>query len=468
MRPRVWVPLLIIVLVVGGLLVVRAGARPAQPEERTATVERGPIEVFVTGTGKVEPAAQASLAFRISGTLGAVNVAVGDSVLSGESLAALDPASLDANLLGAEADLIATRQALDELLKGASAQQLAQAESAVAQAQDALHDAQYRWSVQQEGNRASSTTVRGAEARLVLAEEELEQAKANYDQFSGRPKDDPVRALALTKLAAAQNDRDSALRNLNWYTGHPTEIQQAILDANVAVAEANLTQAVEDLQELQSGPDPDEIQKAEARVRSAQAVVDQSKLVAPIDGTVMSTNHTVGDSLSPGEVEIVIADLSALHIDTTIDELDIAQVARGQRVDVTLDALPELELQGRVVSIDLSPQPATGSTQYPVRVVLDSENQQVRVGMTAALSISVAHEEAAVLVPNWALQFDADTGEVYVTVHQGIGRQRRVVELGLRNEALSEVLSGLEAGQVVGVTIDQSPRGPAGGFFGGG
>jgi len=57
---------------------------------------------------------------------------------------------------------------------------------------------------------------------------------------------------------------------------------------------------------------------------------------------------------------------------------------------------------------------------------------------------------------------------VYVTVHQGITRQRQVVELGLRNEAFSQVLSGLEAGQEVGVTIDQSPSRPGGGFFGGG
>lgn len=468
MRRRLWLPLLIVTLAVAGLLVVRAGAQTDQPQERTATVERGPIELFVTGTGKVEPSAQANLFFQVRGTLGELNVRVGQRVRAGQVLASLDPASLDANLLGAEADLIAAQNVLQDLLDGATPQQLAQAERAVAQARDALHDAEYRWSVQQEGNRASSTTVRGAEARLVLAEEELKQAKANYDQFSGRPSDDPARALALTRLAAAQADRDSALRNLNWYTGHPTEIQQAILDAEVAVAEANLAQAEQDLEQLRSGPDPDEVDQAQARVRAAQAVVDQVRLIAPIDGTIMSLSHAVGDSVSPGEVEIVVADLSELHIDTTIDELDIALIEPGQTVKITLDALPALLLEGQVASIDLSPQIGTGSTQYPVRVQLNSTDPDVRIGMTAALSVSVAREEEAVLVPNWALNFDPDTGEVYVVVRSGAAPERRVVTLGLRNESFSQATSGLEVGETIGVTLEQRPAAPAGGFFGGG
>lgn len=468
MRARVWVPLLVVAFAIVGVFVVRAGAQNAQqPEERTAVIGRGPIEVFVTGTGKVEPAARASLSFKTGGTLGELSVEVGDRVVAGQTLASLDSASLDASLLGAQADLIAAQQVLDELLEGPTAQQLAQAEQAVALARDALHDAEYRWSVQQEGNRASSTTIRGAEARLVLAEEELERAKANYDQYSGRPSDDPARALALTQLAAAQNDRDAALRNLNWYTGHPTEIQQAMLDAEVAVAEANLAQAEQDLAELQAGPDPEEVAKAEARVQAAQALVDQARLVAPISGTVMALNHTVGDTITPGEFEIVLADLAVLHIDTTIDELDIALVELDQPVEITLDAIPELRLEGRVASIDLSPEPGVTSTQYPVRVELQSSDPAVRIGMTAALSVLVAQEPEAVLVPNWALNFDPDSGEVFVFVHRGVERERRVIALGLRNQSFSQVVTGLEAGETVGVVLEQRPSGAPGGFFGG-
>jgi HlyD family secretion protein len=86
--------------------------------------------------------------------------------------------------------------------------------------------------------------------------------------------------------------------------------------------------------------------------------------------------------------------------------------------------------------------------------------------MTAALSILVAERDRAVLIPNWALGTDPETGEVIVTVYQGDTREVRVVTLGLRNESFSEVLSGLELGELVGITIvEAAPSGP-GGFFG--
>ncbi len=457
----------VVVVIVAGVALVRGRVRArvqATQTERTAEVVEGPLQIFVTGTGKVEPESQAALSFKVAGTLGDLTVEVGQRVTAGQVLAELDLASLDPSLVAAVADLITAQQALDDLLEGPTEQQLAQAELAVATARDGQHDAEYRWSVQQEGRRASSSTIRGAEAGLVLAEHEVDQAKGNYDQFSGLSADDPVRALALTQLVAAEQGRDAALRNLNWLTGHPTEIQQAILDAEVHSAGANLAQAEQNLADLQAGPDQQAVEAAEARVRAAQAVVDQARLISPIDGTAMAITHRPGDSIVPGEVEIVIAGLSTLHVDTMVDELDIATLELGQEVEITLDALPDLILDGQVAGIDLVP--AAGTAQYPVRVELDGSESGVRVGMTAALSILVAQRESALLIPNWALGTDPKTGDVIVTVYRGEAREVRVVTLGLRNETYSEVLSGLEPGEVVGITIVESPAGAPGGFFG--
>jgi RND family efflux transporter MFP subunit len=468
MRRRIWVPILIIGILIVGFFLLRPSSEPEVAMERTATIETGPLQVWVTGTGKVEPAAQAALSFKTAGTLGELAAEVGQNVQASQVLASLDPGSLDASLLGAEADLIAAQQALDDLLEGPTEQQIAQAEMALAQTRDDLRAAEYKWNSQQEGMRASSDTIRGAEARLTLAQAEVDHAWEEYDSVSGRPSDDPVKALALSKLVAARADRDSALRNVNWYTGHPTEIQQAILDSEVAVAQANLLQAEEDLLDLRVGPDSDAVESAQARLRAAQAVVDQARLVSPIDGTVMSVNHGTGDSIVPGEVEIVIADLDSLHIDTTVDELDVGQVELGQLVEITLDALPDLVFEGSLAGIDLTPEIGSTSTQYPVRVELKSIDDLVRVGMTAALSILVADEEDAVLIPNWALGFDPESSEIFVFVVEGEDRERRVLELGLRNDTVSEVLSGLEPGETISASVEERPRGNGGLFFGGG
>ena len=302
----------------------------------------------------------------------------------------------------------------------------------------------------------------------LFAQADVDRAYDEYSSVSGRPSDDPAKALALTKLVAARADRDSALRNVNWYTGHPTEIQQAILDSEVSVAQATLLQAEQDLADLRAGPDSDALNSAEARLRAAQAVVDQARLTSPIDGTVMSVNHSVGDSIVPGEIEIVIADLSSLHIDTSVDELDVGDVAIGQAVEITLDALPDLVLEGSVAGIDLAPELGATGTQYPVRVGLESLDELVRVGMTAGLSILIADEDNVVLIPNWALGFDPETGEIVVFVGEGENRERRVLVLGLRNDTVSEVLSGLDPGETISASIEERPRGNGGLFFGGG
>lgn len=465
-------------LILGGVLAVAVAGfvvfRPGEgtPDEsliaeRTAWIEWGDMDVWVTGTGNVQPKALAALAFKAQGNVGRIHVQVGDEVLAGQVLMELDQDSLDASLIGAEADLIAAQEQLETLLESPTAQQLASAQLLVAQARDALEDAQFDWRVQQQGFRANDDTIDAAEARLVLAERGVDQAKAAYDRLSDHSSDDPARALALTNLVAARQERDAALRSLNWYTGHPTDIQQAILDAEVAMAEADLKEAEEVLQELRAGPDQDDVIAAQARVDAAQAIVDQAKLIAPFDGTVMSIDYRLGDSVVPGQTGIVIADLTALHINTLVDELDLATIETGQEVEITLDALPEVILSGRVMEIALAPASESSTIEYPVKIQLDSVDGDVRIGMTAALSILVAHKDDILLVPNWALRLDPESGEIYVTVlRTGEEGERVPLVLGLRNEAYSEVVSGLSGGEQVGIILTPEPnefRGPFGG-----
>lgn len=461
---------IVIVLLIVGLVFIRPRMQvQAQLPERSATIERGDLDVWVTGTGKIQPAAQAMLSFKASGSVGQILAEVGQVVPAGAVLMELDQASLDANLISARADLITAQDNLDTLLDTPTAQQIAQAQLTIAQAADALEDAQYTWRVQQQGYRASQSTIDAAEARLLLAERELDRKKADYDHLSGRPSDDAFRAIALTELEAARQSRDAALRALNWYKGHPTEVQQGILDAEVAAAEADLKQAQETLDDLLAGPDPDEVAAARARLAAAQAVVDQARLVAPFEGTVMSLRYNPGDSVTPGGLGAVLADLSNLHIDTTVDELDIAAVKEGQPVEITLDALPNQVLNGVVAQIDLAPASDTATTEFPVVVMLASAAGDVRMGMTAALSIQVAHKQDVLLVPNWALLLEPGSTDIFVRVlGPGPAVQQVPVELGLRSELFSEVLSGLSAGQVVGVPVSAEQPDFQGPFFVGG
>src|SRR3989304_9434920 len=122
--------------------------------ERTATIERGDLDIWVTGTGKIQPGAQVMLSFKASGNVGRILVEGGDVVPAGTVLMELDQASLDPSLISAQADLIAVQDSLETLLDSPTGQQLAQAQLAGAQAADALQDAENTWRVQHQGYRA--------------------------------------------------------------------------------------------------------------------------------------------------------------------------------------------------------------------------------------------------------------------------------------------------------------------------
>jgi HlyD family secretion protein len=274
--------------------------------------------------------------------------------------------------------------------------------------------------------------------------------------------------VALTNLVNARQSRDAAERALNWYTGAPTEIEQAQLDADVAVAEANLAKARERVEELSDGPDPDQVEAAQSRLDAAQARVNQARLTAPFNGTVMAVNYSVGDSVNPGQTAIVVADTSQLHVETAIDELDIASIEVGQEATISLDALPQVRLEGEVEEVDLIPDVTSTTIEYPIRVALTSVGERARVGMTVTVNVLVADEQNTLVIPNWALRFDSQNGDIYVNVLENGQVEQRPVQLGLRNESFSQVTDGLQAGEVIGVVNEPEDNGGSfSGPFGG-
>jgi len=129
-------------------------------------------------------------------------------------------------------------------------------------AQEALTEAERAWRVQQQGNRASDTSVKAAKAAVVVARESMEIAERRYKGTSGEVDEDLGKAQAYQDYAAAVSHYQQALINYNWYTGKPTEAQQAELDAALALAQATLAQARRDLESVDDGPNATELAQA--------------------------------------------------------------------------------------------------------------------------------------------------------------------------------------------------------------
>jgi len=385
------------IALVAGLMLAACGADGASETDQTEV----PVvidDLSVIADGRLAPIQSVQLTFDSGGEIREVLVKEGDRVAAGQVLVRLgNREQALAAVTAAQLELLSAEQGLESIHEQAGTQS-AQAQLDLANAREELRQADYRWSVQQQGHRASQATINGAEASLILAKDSLDHAKANYDGLSGRAEDDLERAAALTELAGAQRDYDAALRNLNWYNGHPTEIQQAILDADVAIAQAQVEQAERVWEDRDEGPDPNalalaeaQLANAEAQLAAAEAALSDLELETPIAGTVANVLGKAGETAAPGQLAVVIADFSSWIIETeNLTEIELPSVEIGQPVKVTFDALADVELAGVVTAIRPLFEIRSGDVTYTVTIGLDTTDPRLRWGMTAVVTFQAS------------------------------------------------------------------------------
>jgi len=362
-----------------------------------AATEQGEIPIVVDdlsviADGRLNPIESAQLSFSTGGEIIAVLVEEGDSVKRGQPLVQLgNREQFEAAVAAAGLELVSAEQALNDLYEN-SETMAAQAQQNLANAREQLRKAEYTWSVQQEGNRASESSINGAEANLILARQKLDDAQ---DDFGSAPSgNDAAKALAQKNLSNAQRDYDSALRNLNWLTGRPTDIQQAMLDADVAIAQANVEAAERELTDRIDGPHPNDVALAEARLANAlaqlaaaEAALAHSELTAPFAGTVAGVMTKVGEMAVPGQPAVVLADLSSWIVETdNLTEIELPQIEVGRSVAVSFDALSGVELQGTVTAIRPLFEIRQGDVTYAVKISLDENDPRLQWGMTAVVT----------------------------------------------------------------------------------
>jgi HlyD family secretion protein len=431
------------VIIVSGLLFWQLGspnqaASAAEEGYLTEPIVQGSLTSIVGATGTVRANQTAILAWQTSGTVAEVRFGSGEHVPAGETLAALEALSLSQNVILAQADLVGAEEALADLLDYEVAS--AQAQIEFVEAADALKDAQYIWQVQQEGYRANGEVIAAAEADLVLAANEVKQAESAYNKVSGRKDDNAVKALARSNLSAARQHYDSVLRELNWYKGHPSETDQALLDAEVALAEAQYNASQEEWAALKDGPDKDAIAAAEARVLAAQSTLDSALLVAPFSGEITEVMNMPGDQVSGGSQAFRLDDFSRLLVDVEVSEVDINQIALGQTVVLTFDAIANQEFEGEVVEVARVGESVQGAVRFNVVVEMIGVHESVKPAMTAAVNIFVSELENVLQVPNRAVRFQDGERVVYLLEN---GQLRLVnVELGAVSDDSSQVLGG--------------------------
>ncbi len=171
-------------------------------------------------------------------------------------------------------------------------------------------------------------------------------------------------------------------------------------------------------------------------------------LRAPRSGVIAYRNAEVGAMGTAGTKAFTLVDTGHINVDCSIGENDAAVLQTGMEVTVTIDALGR-SYAGKIIFV--SPAMDEDSKSYQVRISLDNPDGMVKAGLFAHTAVDILQRPQTIFVPQSAVL--TRNGEQYVFVLLADGTvEKRVVKIGLLNDAFEEILEGIAEGEKVVLT----------------
>ncbi|MEM5371261.1 efflux RND transporter periplasmic adaptor subunit [Paraburkholderia azotifigens] len=219
------------------------------------------------------------------------------------------------------------------------------------------------------------------------------------------------------------------------------------------------------------------IQQKHAALDAAQVNLDYTNIVSPVDGTVVSRNITIGQTVAASfqtpTLFLIATDLTQMEVDVNVSESDVGGLREGDKASFTVEAYPGQPFDGHVVQVRQAPQTVQNIVTYDIVVGVDNKALRLRPGMTATTRIVTAEREHVLRVPDQALRFtprlaasgtDASGAAADTTVARSASRATQTlvwvlkdgkptavaITTGLDDDSYSEVTGGaLHAGDLV-------------------
>jgi RND family efflux transporter MFP subunit len=193
--------------------------------------------------------------------------------------------------------------------------------------------------------------------------------------------------------------------------------------------------------------------RAEKGLNQVEDRISKTKIVAPFDCTVLTRPVSVGQAVSgsggfnSGTEVMTIANLNNMIITAHINQADVARLKAGQKVEITIESVPGLKMEGVIERI--APQATVKSNLkgFSARIGITNIDPLVKPGMTANIAIPIEVAEGVVAVPLGAVF--TERGERYVFVKNAAGFERRTVQIGMTDFNYAEITTGLLPGDTV-------------------
>lgn len=284
------------------------------PKFRLEKITKGDIRATVTATGTTNAVTTVLVGTQVSGTINRLYVDFNSSVKKGQLLAQIDPATFDAQ-------------------------------------------------------------VGQARANVSLAKANVEKSEAALL--------DAKRIMERNKILFARN---------------------LIARSDVDTSETNYQSAAAQISGSRAS-----VEQARAALRLAETNLRYTRIISPVDGTVISRNvdvgQTVAASFSTPTLFNIARDLTRMQIDTSVDEADIGKIKVDQPVEFRVDAHPDINFTGRVSEIRNAPTTVSNVVTYDVVVKVDNPELKLKPGMTANVNIILDDKKGVLKVSNAAFRF---------------------------------------------------------------
>jgi HlyD family secretion protein len=211
---------------------------------------------------------------------------------------------------------------------------------------------------------------------------------------------DPV--LFQATVTQAEGDLASAQAALELAKLNAARTQELVKKQNSA--QADLDQAIATLHQAEAN-----VKIKQGALDKAKADLDHCTITSPVDGEVISRSvdvgQTVAASLQAPVIFTIANDLTKMQIDSNVAEADVGVVTVDQDVDFTVDAFPTRTFHGKVVQVRNAPITVQNVVTYDTVIGVNNADLKLKPGMTANVSIVIAHRDDAVKISNAALRY---------------------------------------------------------------
>lgn len=449
-----------IIFIIGGIVTPLFIKRVNNVPYELATVQKGNIIQEVSASGKVESPTKIDLHFKNSGKLIAVNAKVGSKVSVGQVLAKQDSAQLDAQVLEMQAGIDLQKAKLNQLLGGASDEDVKLTEIKLENAQRKLYSEDLVAVSDDEARRNIVPTITGSYNGIQEGHYEFYFRDVN-DLYNRNQ----ISFIGLEKGIAKKDDLPQRFGTRGLFIAFPGHNYQTDDRWTVDIpnkngmnyvsnfnaynsAQAELSLKKSSARSLDTAVYQAQINQAEASLQKIQAQREDFMIFAPSSGVVTEVNGEAGEIIGPDKTVVSFGSGGALQIKLNIVEDNIVNVQVGQDARITFDSIEKETFLGKIVAIDPAETIIGGSVYYQTTVLLDKTNERIKSGMTANVWIKTAVSENTLLVPVSAVQ--NKDGKKIVQIFEGNQTFDKEITTGIKNDlGMIEITSGVSFGEQV-------------------